>query len=505
MRIYNITQYLEKSANNWPNKIALKEGDVELDFNTLRNKAIALAAEVNKRLNGKTGQVIAVYIPKNINAVIADLAILYSGNAYMNLDRKNPPQRIRAINKRVMPALYLCEQNEFPPIEDNKEIFLYFSWTDLEMSNDAGKILKICENSCDTDLLCLINTSGSTGEPKAVALCHRSFIDFINASHEAGLFHEHEIIGSLSPAIFDIFSFELCMLMAHGCTLVLIPDHLAAFPARLLEFMAAAHITFIFWVPTIMVNIANMDLFSSIPLMDLKMVWFAGEVFPTPKFNYWRKMLPYATFVNLYGPIEITLDCMYYKVERELSDNEPIPLGIPFKNTKILLLKEDGTKAEKEGEICVSGSSLAFGYYNNPKKTAEVFRQNPLNTAYPEIIYHTGDLAAFNDKNELIFIGRKDTLIKHLGYRIELGEIEHVANSSGLIENCCCIYNGELKKIILIYQGKSDEKKIRNALSSYLPKYTVPAIYIKVKELPRNANGKIDRYLLSQKYLNQNP
>lgn len=218
----------------------------------------------------------------------------------------------------------------------------------------------------DIDLLCLINTSGSTDTPKAVALPHRGFIDFTEAVCEAELVGEAEFVANLSPSIFDSFSFELCMLLAKGSTPVLVPESLAAFPVRLLELLAHRRASFLFWVPTIMVNIATMGLLDQVPLPDLKMIWFADEVFPTVKFNYWRKRLPQAIFANFYSPLEITLDCVYHIVRRELRDDEPIPIGKPFRNTSILVLNENDESIApnhlgEEGELCVRGSSLALG------------------------------------------------------------------------------------------------------------------------------------------------
>ena len=261
-------------------------------------------------------------------------------------------------------------------------------------------------------------------------------------------------MGSLSPLVFDIYSFELCMLMAKSSTLVVIPEHLSAFPASILKILEEHKVTFLFWVPTIMVNIANMDLLSSIQLPALKTVWFAGEVFPTKQFNYWRKMLPQTTFANLYGPIEITLDCTCFIVNREIKDEESIPIGFPCRNTDILILDADNklvTEAGKEGELCVRGTSLAMGYYNNPEKTASAFVQNPLNHAYPETIYRTGDVVVINERGEIVFKGRKDTLIKHMGYRTELGEIEHIIiNKLKLVKNGCVVYNFSKKEITLV-------------------------------------------------------
>ena len=208
-----------------------------------------------------------------------------------------------------------------------------------------------------------------------------------------------------------------------------------------------------------MVNIANLGLLDSVDLGKLRKIFFAGEVFPTKHLNIWRRRLPDAQFVNLYGPIEITVDCTYFVVDRELRDDEPLPIGFPCRNTSILILDDRNqlAKANEPGELCVRGSSLALGYWNDPEKTAKAFVQNPLNTHLPRADLHaaTGDLVSRqNDRGEILFLGRKDFQIKHMGYRIELGEIEHLVASIGLVDNACVLYHRERKEITLFFEAK---------------------------------------------------
>jgi acyl-coenzyme A synthetase/AMP-(fatty) acid ligase len=250
-----------------------------------------------------------------------------------------------------------------------------------------------------------------------------------------------------------------------------------------------------------MVKIANMGLLDKIKLLSLKTVWFAGEVFPTKQFNYWKNNLKNCLFANLYGPIEITLDCTYFIVDRDIPDDEPLPIGIACRNTDLLILNDEDKLVEKgeEGELCVRGTSLAMGYYNNPEKTSLAFVQNPLNHAYPESIYRTGDVVSVNSRDEIIFKGRKDSLIKHLGYRIELGEIEHViVNTLKIAKNGCIVYNVNKKEITLFYEANNDIPVVefRKELAKALPKYMIPTVYTFMEELPRNTNGKIDRLFL---------
>lgn len=503
----NILEYLFETAAAKPNKIAVIDGENRFTFQELADRSKKLSLYLGKRANGKIRRPIAVLLPKSYDCIVSNLGIILSGNAYMNLDIKNPRQRFENILSLVQPELLITNKAHIKSIEflfPKEKIILLDEFNPDEIAIDEELILNRINPIIDTDPLCLINTSGSTGTPKSVILNHRSFIDFTEWANKTLVIREDEIVGCLSPVVFDIYSFELCMLMSKSATMVIIPESFSAFPVKILNLMVKEKINFIFWVPTIMVNIANNNLLERLPIQDLRTVWFAGEVFPTKQFNYWRKNLPNAKFVNLYGPIEITLDCTYYIVEREIPDEEPIPIGYPCHNTDILILTDEDELAEpgEEGELCVRGSSLALGYYNNPEKTAQAFVQNPLNPFYPEIIYRTGDVVFTNDRGEIVFKGRKDSLIKHSGYRIELGEIEHViVNTLKLARNGCVVYHTANKEITLVYEADTelDPRYVRNQIGSILPKYMIPTKYVRMDELPRNTNGKIDRLYLKEK------
>ena len=497
----NILEYLEKTARDKPGKTAVIDGERSITFHQMDLMAKKLGVELYK-LNC-LNKPIAVFLPKSIECIIANIAATYSGNAYMNLDVTAPEIRTGNILSTIEPVAILTNEKyreAISRVNANIPLIIYEEIDfDIELATDI--LEQVRTKMIDTDPLCIINTSGSTGTPKGVILNHRSYIDYTDWAIQTFQFTGDEILGVLSPVIFDHYNYEICLMMAKGCTLVLLDNKKASFPVILLETLKKHNVSYIFWVPSIMVNIANMDLLSKISLPALKMVWFAGEVFPTKQFNYWRKCLPGVIFVNLYGPVETSVDCTYYIIKRELKDEEPIPIGFPCRNTDILILNDKDLPAttNEEGELCVRGTSLSMGYYNNPEKTAAAFVQNPLNSSYPELIYRTGDLVYRNDKNEIIFKGRKDNQIKHMGYRIELGEIEHViVNILKLVDNGCVIYNHSRKEITMFYEAEK-EISVANmniAIGNYMPKYMIPAKYHKVDQMPRNQNGKIDRLLL---------
>ena len=503
----NLIEYFIETVKRFPDRTAVIEGERKITFAELDQKARLLAKVIVDACNSKNHP-IAMFMPKCIEAAITDLAITYSGNTYMNLDVKNPAERLGNIFALIQPAAVVTN-NRYkaiiePIVDDNIPII---NIEEMAVGNDIPSQEFFLERNIDlidTDPYCIINTSGSTGTPKGVVLNHKSFVDFMAQTFDEYRFSEDDIIGSLSPVVFDIWSYELCLLQGKGASIVIIPDTYSAFPVKILQLMQQHKVSYIFWVPTIMVNMANMGLLEQVPLPDLRLCWFAGEVFPTKQFNIWRRNLPQTTFANFYGPIEITLDCVYYTIEREIADDEPIPIGKPFRNTSILILDENNqnvTEANKEGELCIRGTSLAMGYYNNPEKTAAAFVQNPLNHSYPEIIYRTGDLVFINDRGEIVFKGRRDSLIKHLGYRIELGEIEHVIiNTLKLVKNGCVVYNHQRKEITLYYEAEQEltAADFRKAIGNTLPKYMIPVVYHHLPELKRNTNGKIDRLYYSK-------
>jgi amino acid adenylation domain-containing protein len=497
----SILEYLDKTVSLVPSKTAIIDGDRIISFDHMANMAKTLAVELCK-LNC-LNKPIAVFLPKSIDCIISDISITYSGNAYMNLDIKSPETRISNILELIKPAAIITSTRFGKALYRNIDgiPLIYYDEIDFHSNTKTFILDQLRTKLIDTDPLCIINTSGSTGTPKGAVLNHRSYIDYTDWAVNTFNFDGNEILGVLSPVVFDHYNYEICLMMALGCTLVLLDNQMASFPVLLLESLKENNVTYIFWVPSIMVNIANMDLLSKISLPSIKMVWFAGEVFPTKQFNYWRKHLPSAVFVNLYGPVETSVDCTYYIVERDLKDDEPIPIGFPCRNTNVLILNEQNklVVGNEEGELCVRGSSLSMGYYNNPEKTIIGFVQNPLNESYPELIYRTGDIVFTNNRGEIIFKGRKDSLIKHMGYRIELGEIEHVVvNTLKLVDNACVIYNRKKKEITLFYEAPSEIPVIefRKAFSLIIPKYMIPAVYKHTHLLPRNTNGKIDRIVL---------
>jgi len=277
------------------------------------------------------------------------------------------------------------------------------------------------------------------------------------------------------------------------------------FPIKLVEFLNKYKINTICWVVPALTLISGLGALDKVVPQYLHTIAFGSEVFPIKQFNMWRKALPNARFINLYGPTEATGMSCYYVVDREFALDEAIPIGRPFKNTEILLLTDDNKPAKQgeQGEICIRGTSLTLGYYNDFERTNEVFVQNPLNTMYPELIYRTGDIGKINERGELVFVSRKDYQIKHMGHRIELGEIEMVMNQMDGIQSAVCIFDNDKKKIIMYYVGDVTKADAVNYCKQKLPRYMIPNLVEKLDVMPLTSNGKINRLALKEMYANR--
>jgi amino acid adenylation domain-containing protein len=497
--VINVTEWLDETTEKFPDKIAISDENKQITFKKFRDSSISLAEKIIDF--GAYKKPIAIVLRKSADTLIAFMGVAYSGNFYTVIDLDMPSTRKRKIFEVFQPEIVILSSED--ELEDDfiveKNIIYINGISDAYLSEE--KVLKCRNGICDTDLLYTLFTSGSTGIPKGVTICHRSVIDYIEWVENTFCIDDRDVFGNQAPFYFDNSILDIYTSIKTGACLQIIPQQLFSQPVRLLSYLKDKKINTIFWVPSVLIMVANLHALKKVDLKHvLKRVLFCGEVMPTKQLNEWIKYLPEALYANLYGPTEITDACTYYVVNRVFADDEPLPIGIPMRNTDILVLneKQELVKPGETGELCVRGTSLSMGYYNDPEKTKEVFVQNPLNKAYVEYIYRTGDLVKYNEYNELIYVSRKDYQIKHMGHRIELGEIETVVSGLPKVERCCCIYDDIKKRIVLILKGAALKVDVREVMKNLLPVYMIPGKIIIVDEMPLNTNGKIDRNKLKE-------
>ena len=492
----SVIEYLVHTAAQHPQKTAVQDTTGSITFTELLDSAFVIADAIKAK--GLWRSPIGVYIPKGCTMVQAFAGINMSGNFYVPLDTKSPDTRISSILNVLESEAVITDRAHEQQVKGmfSKEVFVMEEMLEKQPQPNANAETYLTDQ-IDTDPVYSIFTSGSTGTPKGVVIAHRGVIDYIDWAVSTFGVTSEAIIGNQAPFYFDNSTLDIYLMYATGATLDIIPDMHFSFPAKLVDYMNEHRITFVFWVPFALINVANFDILKDKKPEYLKDVLFAGEVMPNKHLNYWRKHLPHCRYANLYGPTEITVDCTFYEVDREFSDDEPLPIGIACRNSGVLILVDQQREAgiREEGELCVRGSSLALGYYNDWEKTQKAFIQNPLNKHYPETIYCTGDIVYKNERGEIMYVGRKDSQIKHNGYRIELGEIENAVLASKMVDNCCAVYDFSNKKIVLFYQAAKEVTKgeFRKGVADRIPRYMIPTDYYREEILKQNASGKIDR------------
>lgn len=500
----NVLEFLEQSADAYPDKTAFTDENNELSYLQVLNSAKAIGTALSALQTAN--RPVAVFLDKSALSLCAFFGVVYSGNFYVVVDTNMPAHRIDTIFDTLSPIAILTDRANLEKAKALRfagGVFLYEEAS--RTLPDETVLRRVRRNMIDTDPLYALFTSGSTGVPKGAVISHRAAISYAEWVTGAFSISEDTVFGNQTPFYFSMSVLDIFSTIKNAATLHIIPKKYFSFPVKLLEYMNEKQVNTIYWVPSALCIVANWKALQYVQVPSLKKVLFAGEVMPVKQLNMLRKDLPGVLFANLYGPTEVTDICTYYIVDREFSDDESLPIGNACDNCGVFVVKNDNTPAQpgEEGELCVRGSFLAMGYYNNEEKTAQAFVQNPLNPYYPETVYKTGDIVKYNEKGELLYISRKDFQIKHMGYRIELGEIETAVNAVEGMKACACVYDEEKEKIVLVYTGSGlDDKKVIDSIKQKLPPYMLPNKLRQVKAMPYNANGKIDRVWLKNNYKN---
>ena len=581
-----VMHMLEENVRRFPQKTALAD---EYRYFSYR-EYLAGALETAKRIGGMICggedfsvrdfgarirmrcRPVGVVIDRSALSVVAFLGIAYSGNFYVPMDPALPAGRLQMILQELDPVMIVdARENpgELPvpwevpvlavrPLLEELSIGKSFDAAvyekmESEEGGDAachvstapgGEDALITEllqeaqilraGMIDTDPLYAIFTSGSTGVPKGVLVSHRSVLDLTDAFAEAFGFKSDAAFGNQAPFDFDVSVKDIYNALHCGGRVEIVPHRMFVMPAMLMEYLAVRRINTVIWAVSALRIVSDLraldSMQTSVPVR-LRHVMFSGEVMPVKSINYWIDFFPDTVFVNLYGPTEITCNCTYYILDRHFENDEMLPIGRPFVNTRVFLLEtageseDDGRKegaaeagsADGEsgktariispsetgvrGEICVEGTGVALGYWNNPVRTAESFTAKPGMPATLNRIYRTGDLGYYNTEGNLLFAARADNQIKHMGHRIELGEIEAALNAIDFIDVAFCFYDQKKEKIVCVYQAVEEQRKaIIAALSDRLPKYMRPNKYLRMEKMPLNAHAKIDRRLIRSMY-----
>lgn len=523
MANYLVQHFIDNSRELSGSKSACRFGNISITYEELFINSNKLANCLKSDRVQRQDRV-AFCIRRSINSIIAIMGILKADAIYVPIDPKSPAERCATIIGDSQPSTLICDVESLDVVLDAlTDMATVPKVVILEYKENLPESIKeslICKDdidaqpsttpvykNIDTDTAYILYTSGSTGKPKGVVISHLNITNYISWAVEAFAISSMDNILSTAPFHFDMSTFDIYCAMMSGATLCIVPENYLLFPNKLLSWIEDQKATIWKVIPSLLVYLSKTDSLKEDRIPTIKKMLFGGESLPTKHLINWMKTFPDKLFYNVYGPTEATGISAHYFVEQIPQDPlKPIPIGKPCSNTEIFLLREDDSLANigEVGELCIRGSGVSSGYWNDPEKTEKVFITNPINTILGDKTYRTGDLGRLANDGNFEFIGRKDFQVKYMGYRIELSEIENAILSVNEIVDATVVLSSSAEvgvpELIVFYESKNDLKprEIKKTLNNLLPPHMVPQLMIPLDKLPRTDRGKIDRPALNQ-------
>lgn len=489
----SILKMLDRASEKYTGKVVYRDGEENITFGELKKQAQAVGSWIAKKLPPESP--VSVLAGRNIITPVCYLGIVQAGCFYAPMDLTMPASRLNQILSVVDSKVMLVSKENLElarSLEYKGEIVVIEDILDTQIDED---LLKSAQNNLtEYSPLYVIFTSGSSGIPKGVITSHNSLMCYLDALNEVIELNDEDILANQSPLDYIAAVRDIYLPLMSGAETVIVPKNEFAMGGRLFDVLNKYKVTTICWSAAGMEVPAKLGAFDEAVPEYLTKIVFSGSVLPGKYLKIWQENLPNAMFVNQYGPTETTASCTYYVVNEEATEETVLSIGKPYKHYKVLLLSEDNESVSKGevGEICVLGPCLALGYYGDAERTSEAFIQNPLNKNYRELIYKTGDLGRIEADGNLTFLGRKDRQIKHMGHRIELAELELTALKLDGVEECCVLYDTDKKQIYMFVIGDNEPRDVVLHFRKEMPPFMVPRKVIKLEEMPRLPNSKID-------------
>jgi amino acid adenylation domain-containing protein len=518
---YILQQLLTKGAERYPEKAAVWARGRSITYRELNERSNQLAQLLRGRGIQK-GDRIGIYFPKCVESVIAMLGIVKAGAVYVPLDPQAPADRVgyiigncgcrglitredkrRGLDEATLASLEFCVLTDESPKSSNGASLVPWAMLSQFPAADAPKVVLT-----ETDLAYILYTSGSTGRPKGVMLTHQNALTFVEWCAEIFKITSEDRLSNHAPLHFDLSVFDVYNTLEAGATVYLITEDLALFPSKLASFIETQGITVWYSVPSALTLLLLHANLSAERLARLRLILFAGEVFPMKYLQQLAATLPHVELQNLYGPTETNV-CTYYKVERDrLASMDKLPIGIACENTEVFAVNDQDeivTEPGGTGELYVRGPAVTYGYWADHEKTAKMVVPNRFQRNFEEKMYRTGDLVQLAEDGNYYFLGRRDSMIKSRGYRIELGEIESALLSHDAVKEAVAIaipddiVSNRIIAVIAPHDGIDlKAAELQQHCGAKIPKYMIPeSIEFRIS-LPKTSTGKVDRVQLTQ-------
>jgi D-alanine--poly(phosphoribitol) ligase subunit 1 len=523
---YLVQHYGDLSFEAHPGACAIRSRrDGSLEYEELYRRSNRLAHGLRAAGVGREARV-ALCLQRSATTIVAMLGVLKADAAYVPIHERSPIARCRAVLEDCRPDAVIADQHTLDlvlqaqgavgphsplvllgqgaggPIPADR---LVLSQDQIDAQPDTPPR---CAN-IDTDIAYILYTSGSTGRPKGVMISHLNIVNYVEWATEYFGLHQRDRILGTAPFHFDMSTFDVFCAQKAGAALCIAMEDDTLFPARLVQLMEQEGVTLWKGVASLLAYMARTGAIQPGRLPSLRMVLFSGERLPTKALARWMATFPEKRFYNVYGPTEATGISTVYALEGPPEDPAVnVPIGRPCANTEVLVLTEDGQLAETDqvGEICIRGSGLSRGYWNDSEKTQRAFVASPISRFPQDRLYRTGDLGFWGPDGQLRLVGRLDEQVKWMGYRIELGEIALSIQAQAGVDDAIVMLlpgrDGEMEELVafVVLAEGGEPASVLSTLRRQLPPYMIPKRVVAVEVMPRSDRGKVDREGLRRLY-----
>ena len=516
---YLLNHLLTESAGRDPQAPALRYEEEALDYGELEARTNRVARAL-REVGVRPGDRVGLHLRKTGAAVVALLGIQKAGACVVPVSSGMPAPRVRDIVDQCGMRFLVASEASLRALDPAA-----FAGSPLVCAvvvdgtgDQAGRVapreVGLAEAEAaqvgdplpiptiDRDLAYVLFTSGSTGRPKGVMLSHRAVLTFVEWATDELAVRADDRLSNHASLSFDLSTFDIFGAMRAGASVTVVPEGLAAFPSKLAELIERRGITVWYSVPSVLTMMMARGGLARRDLHALRLILFAGEVFPVNHLRELMLALPQARYYNLYGPTETNV-CTWYEVtEPPAPDARPIPIGRACANTRTVVLDDDGRVVDHvgaEGLLYVGGSTVMDGYFGRPEETRSRFVRNPEGHGRDEPLYCTGDLVRIDENGDYLFLGRRDHMVKIGGYRVELGEIEAALHGCPGVAEAVAVavpdemVGNRIRAVVVASDPALDVQAVKRHCSGLLPPYMVPHEVEFRDGLPRTATDKVDR------------
>ena len=504
MTPYLLQHLLGRSARAAPERAAVVAPEETLTYGALEARSNRVARRL--RAGGiATGDRVGIDLDKSAASIVALFGILKAGAAYVPIDPRAPAARAAFLVQDCAMRGLVTTSERLARLLGALEAAPHCVLLAGPGWDGEGEAEPLECDAIEQDLAYILYTSGSTGEPKGVMLTHRAALAFVNWALGAFELRPGDRLASHAPLHFDLSVLDVFGAIGAGASVALVPPGVSVFPRSLADWIERAQISVWYSVPSALVQLALHGAPERHAYAALRLVLFAGEVFPVRHLRRLMEQLPRPRYFNLYGPTETNVCTFHEAAAPPDPGSSPLPIGRACANTEVFALDDEGREVSPggTGELYARGPTLMEGYWGRPEQTARGLAPDPRGREPRGRTYRTGDLVRLDEAGCYHYIGRRDAQVKSRGYRIELGEVEAALHRHPAVAEAAVValpheeFGCTLRAVVVPRAPMTlGHEELAAFCAEQLPPYMMPGEFHFRDALPKTSSGKVDRVAL---------